>query len=316
MLIFIYLISAAFMYVFTMCASHPIVQEQYKSNAPGLVSTIKKFTILLIVFYFIELSSELIPPLTPATSAFYHLALSLLLAVSFFLMFVYFSAIDRITENSEQTKKELHERRFAYYNGQAKYLDEFRQFRHDYKNRLAGLKALLDNGDTEKAKEYLADISEKFDIMREHTKTYSNNTLIDSILQNLSVRCGTDIEFDAAVIVGDELPLPDIDICTIFYNIADNAYEAASKEYEGKKFINFITSRREKWLIVTAENSFDGLLITGKDNELETIKNDDISHGIGLKNVKRIVEAVPGAMVKIEPDMDERIFRISLIFPR
>ena len=77
---------------------------------------------------------------------------------AFFLIFVYFSAVDKIAENSEQINKENHERRFAYYNGQAKYLDEFRQFRHDYKNRLAGLKALLDNGDTERAKEYLADI--------------------------------------------------------------------------------------------------------------------------------------------------------------
>lgn len=315
-LIFTYMLSAVLMYAFTTCASKPNVQEQYKNESPGLVATIKKFTVLLISFNLIETLSEPFS-MNDRALAVYHMVFSILLGISFFLIFVYFSAVDKIAENSEQINKENHERRFAYYNGQAKYLDEFRQFRHDYKNRLAGLKALLDNGDTERAKEYLADISEKFDVMREHTKTFSNNTLIDSILQNLSVRCSNaGISFDAAVIVGNELPLSDIDICTIFYNLADNAYEAASKDYKGEKFVNFITSRRAKWLIITAENSFDGILIKSKKNEIETSKNDDISHGIGLKNIKNIVESVPGATVKIEPDMEERIFRISLIFPR
>lgn len=314
-LIFTYILSAVLMYAFTMCASKPNVQEQYKNKSPGLVATVKKFTILLISINIIETASEPFS-MSDRALAIYHMVFSILLAVSFFLIFVYFSAVDKITESSEQINQEKNERRFAYYNGQAKYLDEFRQFRHDYKNRLAGLKALLDIGDTERAKEYLADISEKFDVMRENTKTFSNNTLIDSIMQNLSVRCSkAGISFDAAVIVGNELPLSDIDICTIFYNLADNAYEAASKNYEGERFVNFITSRRAKWLIITAENSFDGILIKSKKNEIETSKSDDISHGIGLKSIKSIVESVPGATVRIEPDMEEHIFRISLIFP-
>ena len=315
-IIFTCIFSAVFMYIFTICVSKPTVQEQYKNESPGLMATIKRFTVLLIIFNVIETSSEPFS-FNDRTMAFYHLVLSLLLGACFFLIFIYFSAVDKIAEGTQKTAKESHERRFAYYNSQAKYLDEFRSFRHDYKNRLAGLKALLDSGETERAKEYLSDISEKFDMMRENTKTYSNNTLIDSILQNLGERCKTaNIEFDAAVIVGNEIPLSDMDICAVFYNIADNAYEAVTKNFEGKKYINFITSRRAKWLIVTAENSFDGMLVTGKNNEIETTKNDDISHGIGLKNIKSIVESVPGASVKIEPDVAEKIFRISLIFPR
>ena len=315
-LIFTYILSAVLMYLFTTCASRPNVQEQYKNEAPGLMATVKRFTIMLIAFNIIETSSEPFS-MNDRTMAFYHLALSLFLGICFFIMFVYFSAVDRFNENTEESERVLRERRFAYYNVQAKYLDEFRQFRHDYKNRLAGLKALLDSGEAERAKEYLSDVTEKFDVMREHTKTYSNNTLIDSVMQNLSARCtSAGVKFDASVIVGNEIPLSDMDICTVFYNIADNAYEAASKDYEGEKFVNFITSRRAKWLIITAENSFDGVLIKSKKNEIETSKNDDISHGIGLKNIKRIVESVPGATVKIEPNLEEKIFRISLIFPR
>lgn len=314
--IFTYLLSSALMYGFTLCASKPSVQEQYKNCSPGLMATIKRFTLLLIVFNIIETSSEPFS-MNDRTMAFYHLALSLLLGLCFFLMFVYFSAVDKFNENTEQSEKELRERRFAYYNVQAKYLDEFRQFRHDYKNRLAGLKALIENGESERAKEYLNDVSDTFDIMRAHTKTYSNNTLVDSVMQNLAARCkNAGVTFNAEVVIGNELELSDMDLCTMFYNIADNAVEAASKEYGGEKFVNIFTSRRAKWLIITEENSFDGTLIMGKNNEIETLKTDEISHGIGLKNIKSIVEKIPGAFVKVEPDIEAKIFRISLIFPR
>ncbi len=211
--------------------------------------------------------------------------------------------------------RSLQKKQFKYFSNQAKQLEEFKRFRHDYKNRLAGLKALIDNGEYERASQYLSDISQEFDMLTKNTKTYSDNMLIDSALQNLAARCEkANINFDASIIVGNELPLSDVDICTIFYNIADNAYEAVTKKYKGEKFINFITSRRQKWLIVTAENSFDGKLIAGKDGQIKTLKSDSDFHGIGLKSIKRIVEAVPGASVKIETE--ENIFRISLIFPR
>ena len=311
-----YLLSAILMYGFTMCASKPNVQEQYKNNAPGLMATVKKFTILLVVFNIIEVLSEPLS-MNDRAMAFYHLVLSLLLGVCFFLMFVYFSAVDNYNEDTEQSERELRERRFAYYNVQAKYLDEFRQFRHDYKNRLAGLKALIENGEAERAKEYLNDVSDTFDIMRAHTKTYSKNTLVDSVMQNLAARCeNAGVTFNAEVVIGNELELSDMDLCTMFYNIADNAVEAASKEYGGEKFVHIFTSRRAKWLIITEENSFDGTLIMGKNNEIETLKTDEISHGIGLKNIKSIVEKIPGAFVKVEPNIEEKIFRISLIFPR
>lgn len=310
-----YCAACVIIYIFTKGLDSSI-SGKINDIEPALSATMKRSTWLLLSFYFIETVSELLP-MDTRSMAFYHIALCALIGISFRLMFKYFSAVDNITENSEQHLKERHERKFTYYSGQAKYLEEFRTFRHDYKNRLAGLKALLESGETERAENYLNDVISKFDVMRSNTKTYSDNTLIDAVLQNTALRCQQNgIAFDGAVIVGNELPLSDIDICTVFYNIADNAFEAASKEYEGEKFMSFTTSRRAKWLIVTAENSFDGKILTGKGNEIATRKSDSLSHGLGLKNIRSIVEAIPGAQVKIEPDTENRIFRISVIFPR
>lgn len=204
---------------------------------------------------------------------------------------------------------------FEYFNKQAKQLEEYKKFRHDYKNKLAGLKALLENDEYGRASEYLSDLLKEVNVLTDHAKNYSDNTLIDSVLQNLAVRCEeSGITFDASVIVGNDLPLSDTDICSVFYNIANNAYEAASKQYDGEKFITFLTSRRQKWLIITAENSFNGKLTTKNDGQIATTKEDSDFHGFGLSNIKSTVEAVPGASVKIETEGN--IFRIALIFPK
>ena len=67
-------------------------------------------------------------------------------------------------------------------------------------------------------------------------------------------------------------------------------------------------------MIITAENSFDGNLVSDDDGQIKTLKNDTISHGHGLKNIKRIVESVQGASVKLETEGN--IFKISLIFSK
>lgn len=217
------------------------------------------------------------------------------------------------------------ERRFNYYATQAKYLEEFRSFRHDYKNQLTTLKALLERGEYARAEEFLSALTVKFEDMRKNTPNYSDNMLVDAVLQHMAGRCAAShITFEASVVVGNELPLTDLDLSAVFCNIADNAFEAAEKSGAPVPIVRFLSSRREKWLIVTAENSYNGVLKTDPEtDELCTTKPESRCHGFGVKNIKRIVEAVPGASVRIEqlPAAEESpengaIFRISLIFPR
>ena len=47
-----------------------------------------------------------------------------------------------------------------------------------------------------------------------------------------------------------------------------------------------------------------------------TRKEDRVMHGLGLKSICSIVDAVPGALVRIEPSPEEKIFRVTLLFPR
>ena len=200
----------------------------------------------------------------------------------------------------------------------AEHLKELRVFRHDFKNRIIGLKALLDNGKYDEAKEYLNSLEQLFDITEKGDISYSNNTLIDAILQNTAYKCKKEsIRFDAEVILSEnELSLSQIDICSLFGNLCDNAFEAQSGKNLSDAFISITTSRREKWIIITVENRYDGITLNNSEGKITTSKNDKENHGFGLNIIKNIVESINGAKVLIEQDAENKVFSISLVFPR
>ncbi len=270
---------------------------------------------LLLAVTFAEAAADVVYSM-PRVQAAYHLVITMLLTGGLWVLFRYSCSRDLYVRKNRMVFQEQQESRLARYRSEAKYLEEFRRFRHDYKNQLAGLKVLIDSGEYERAAEYLSGVAAKFDAVKVNMPSYSDNTLVDAVLQNLASRCEAGgIAFHASVIVGDEMPLGDPDLVTLFCNIADNAYEASEHLEKKDRFVSITTSRRVKWLTVTAENRFDGILMTDKDG-IKTRKADAASHGLGLKNIRRIVESVPGAILKIDPDFDECIFRISILFPR
>ena len=221
----------------------------------------------------------------------------------------------RFLRKSRMDAEKNIESQYDFYDAQAKNIEKLKTFRHDYKNQLAGLKALIDAGEYARASEYLAALSVKFDGIG-GTVSFSDNTLADSILQNLAKRCEqANIRFTASVIIGKDLPVNDLELCTLLCNVADNAFEATENLDSREKYIQFTTSRREKWIIITAENSFDGIIKTEK-NQIVTKKKDSAFHGRGLKTINGIMTSVPGGSVRLEPDAEEGVFRISLIFPR
>lgn len=207
----------------------------------------------------------------------------------------------------------------CFYQKQAKETSELRKFRHDYKNQLAGLQILIESQEYDRAKAYLQEITDNFSLACEKHKTYSDHPLIDAILQNLACKCeNTNIVFDACVMVQDKLTLTDADICTVFSNLADNAYEAVARaeNNDEKRFISFTSSMRAKWLIITVENSYDGISYTDSDGNYLTRKdNDNNLHGIGLNSIDSLISKVNGAQIRIQPDKENKVFSVSLIFP-
>lgn len=198
-----------------------------------------------------------------------------------------------------------------YYINLAKQLQELKKIRHDIRNELAALKMLIDSNQYEKASEYLSELSACFEQANTGT-SYSDNIYIDAIMQNLAFNCqNKNITFDAALPIGSLLPLSNIDTVKLFSNIADNAYEAALTSSNPQ--IKLFVSNRQKWLSITAENTFDGEIRHDEDGFISTNKADKEHHGFGLKIIQETVEGA-GGIVKTE--INDNTFTLIIAFPK
>ena len=96
----------------------------------------------------------------------------------------------------------------------------------------------------------------------------------------------------------------------ILDNLLDNAIEACEKLEQGKGFIRLALKKRKQFLLLTVENSFDGIVSMGKESSFpHTTKQSACpeivtEHGIGLKNVHDIAERYYGGVnIKVKKDI-------------
>lgn len=88
--------------------------------------------------------------------------------------------------------------------------------------------------------------------------------------------------------------ISDLDLCSLFGNIIDNAIEASVKLPEEKRYIHIKANRKDSFIIMNFENSYKEKPII-KDNRFISSKQE-AGHGIGSQNIKRIVEKYNGSL--------------------
>lgn len=199
-----------------------------------------------------------------------------------------------------------------------KKIDEYsnllRMYNHDFKNILVNIKDSIEIGDIVKAKEIISEFDGKIHSLKNYNKKFSNNSLINALLNRLSKECeDKDISFDFDCYIPDDICITELDLLNIFNNLSSNAYEACSKQYcNGKRWIIFKSYVKDKNFIIYQANSFNGEIKYKKDR-LITTKENKRSHGIGVESIKHIVNEVNGmALVKVDKEKREFKFLIKI----
>ncbi len=91
------------------------------------------------------------------------------------------------------------------------------------------------------------------------TIPYTGNAAADGVLYHYGcIARAKNIEFSVCCYLKD-IAIPDTDFCTILGNALDNAVTAAG-QYDGKRFIEVATEKKHDMLLITVDNSFDGIL--------------------------------------------------------
>lgn len=216
--------------------------------------------------------------------------------------------------HTRQLQEQL-ERQIRHYRSYQRYTESFRTFKHDYKNMMASVKTLLRNEEYEKAIRMLDYVHDTMQKDVQILKTYSNNIMLDAILQDAANYCEEKgISFSALAHLPKEVSLTELDIVRIFSNVIDNAMEACEKLSGNDRFIKITSSGNQEWAIIEASNSYSGGLFV-EDGELQTQKENRDYHGLGLKVIRDTIEGLGGLMF-IDPGQEEKVFKIKLCFPK
>lgn len=233
-------------------------------------------------------------------------ALSIVLMVVLFAVSLALLWIKKQREQ-EQMEKELAQElvkiQETYYKSMLQKEESTKQFRHDIREYLFCIRELQKREDYDALGVYLEQMENRVNAF---SATYSTgNEYVDMILNNLATQYP-----EVAVEVNGKIPrlkMEELDLCSLFYNLLKNAFEAADEAEQKKITLQFRVQGTNAVFEVSNQCSrveFD------ERGELRTTKEGD-GHGYGLKNIKRCVEKYKGRYCT---KVDNNRFETEIIF--
>lgn len=211
--------------------------------------------------------------------------------------------------------EEQFNRQLLHYKSYQKYTESFGKFKHDYKSLMTTLKTLIRAGENDRAIDLINDIYEDMNKNVQVHKRYSEDVVLDAILQDLANICEEGkIRFTFRVFSPKNTKLTLIDSIRVMSNITNNAIEACLKVPEEGRFIDVFCADYSRWVMLEVSNSYDGQ-VNVSNGKLTTTKSDKYTHGFGLNIVKGIVEGL-GGFVLYDIDSKKKVFKIKIHIPK
>lgn len=181
---------------------------------------------------------------------------------------------------------------------------------HDLKHQVAALRTCVPVDQQER---YLNELDRCVRIYDSNLKTGSE--VLDTVLTEKSLYCEAHQITLTCIANGDQLAFLDpVDVYTIFGNALDNAIEGVSRVDDSeKRVISVSVTARSGLVIVQFENYYEGELAFSGSLP-QTTKEQDGSHGYGLRSIQYTVEKYGGYMT-IHPEGNLFLLRISIPIP-
>lgn len=173
-----------------------------------------------------------------------------------------------------------------------------RALRHDMKNHILALQVLVQRKELEETNQYLDSMKNFMINPEEYVKT--GNDIVDSLL-NYKIQKANEVlnEVETKISIPEQLRLRSFDLNVLLGNLLDNAIDA-SMQTEDKK-LKIMIKLDKGVLFLNICNSCQRIA-DERRNFLETTKEDKANHGIGLKNVRKIVEKYHGDIMFLYED--------------
>lgn len=187
-------------------------------------------------------------------------------------------------------------------------IEETRRIRHDMRHHIRLLQSYVAEGNLERVKAYLGQLSPTMDSMG--PVTFTSNYALDAVLCHYATLAEKEkIETDIRVMVPGQAILPDDELCVVMGNLLENAIEACRRQETGRKFIFLRCLQDGSRLSIVLDNSFSGDVQYEK-GYFRSSKRESV--GIGVESVKAIIKRHGGIGTFVPED---KVFKVSIILP-
>ena len=220
--------------------------------------------------------------------------LSAIFATIFVLIIICISLYDKflavIEENTNyRIKLELDKMEKEYSAQIDDKLKQLHSLRHDTKNHLIILYGYAAKNETDHICAYINRIADDLSL----TNTVDSGSHIvsaliaekEKIAKSQNIRCDINISTP-------DINIDDFSITTIIGNLFDNAIKAASECGHG--WIRFALTQTGSYMNIVIENSYSGNIVESNGEFTSTKSDKLLPHGIGIKNVRKVVSDLNG----------------------
>ncbi|MDO5292984.1 MAG: GHKL domain-containing protein [bacterium] len=223
-----------------------------------------------------------------------------LIVLSFGLLFISIVATMLIIKISQRSKQEMDyqlrvqqlEMQTNMNQDMARLVYKLRSFRHDMNNHFSLMVGLLKENEYEQLEHYLSGIIEETSDVNNYI--FLENKALTVVINNKLAKAAMhNVEFKPIIEV-QTLPMNDLDICTLLSNILDNAIEAASQVADNA-YLTLKLSKKGSYYFIQCVNSFKTMPIE-KNGRFQTTKDNQNIHGLGIENIKNIVNEYDGEL--------------------
>lgn len=220
--------------------------------------------------------------------------LSAIFATIFVLIIICISLYDKflavIEENTNyRIKLELDKMEKEYSVQIDAKLKQLHSLRHDMKNHLIILYGYAAKKETDHICAYINRIAD--DLSLTNTVDSGSHIVSALIAEKEKIAKSQNVKCDINISTPD-INIDDFSITTIIGNLFDNAIKAAAECEHG--WIRFSITQTGSYMNIVIENSYFGNIIEN-NGEFTSTKNDKVlPHGIGIKNVRKVVSDLNG----------------------
>lgn len=212
--------------------------------------------------------------------------------IMYLLVFILFYVFSKTTmEKTKLTERNnILEIQKSYTESLQSYIEYTAKARHDFKHSVSVMSRLADEGNLSALKDYIAQYENSLTVTApvRICKSDALNALFNHYRQQA---IENDVDINWRIDLPDKSRILDVDLCSIFGNILENAIDGCCTVEEGKRYFNLTSEIKGDCLYIVSTNNY------GKPLEMDGETYSSTKHqgkGIGLHSMKSITEVYDG----------------------